>query len=72
MSDFGRCFLPGPTDVRPEIYAATARTMFFHRGPQMLELLKEIQPSLQEMFGTTAAGVHRRLVGNRHDGDRHP
>ncbi|MCL4865490.1 MAG: aminotransferase class V-fold PLP-dependent enzyme [Gemmatimonadales bacterium] len=53
MSDFGRCFLPGPTDVRPEIYAATARTMFFHRGPQMLALLKEIQPALQEMFGTT-------------------
>ncbi|MDZ4673103.1 MAG: aminotransferase class V-fold PLP-dependent enzyme [Gemmatimonadota bacterium] len=52
MTEFGRCFLPGPTDVRAEIYAATARTMFFHRGPEMLALLKAIQPSLQEMFGT--------------------
>jgi aspartate aminotransferase-like enzyme len=52
MTEFGRCFLPGPTDVRPAIYAATARPMFFHRGPRMLALLKHIQPSLQEMFGT--------------------
>lgn len=52
MTPFGRCFLPGPTDVRPEIYAATAETMFFHRGPRMIQLLKDIQPSLQEMFGT--------------------
>lgn len=53
MTAFGRCFLPGPTDVRPEIYAATARTMFFHRGPRMINLLRDIQPSLGEMFGTT-------------------
>lgn len=52
MIPFGRCFLPGPTDVRPEIYAATAQPMFFHRGPRMVRLLKEIQPSLQVMFGT--------------------
>lgn len=52
MTPFGRCFLPGPTDVRPEIYAATAETMFFHRSPRMIQLLKDIQPSLQEMFGT--------------------
>lgn len=53
MSGFGRCFLPGPTDVRPEIYAATARPMFFHRSPRMLELLRTIQPSLRRMFGTS-------------------
>jgi aspartate aminotransferase-like enzyme len=53
MTAFGRCFLPGPTDVRPEIYAATAEPMFFHRGPRMVQLLKDIQPSLQQMFGTS-------------------
>lgn len=52
MSGFGRCFLPGPTDVRPEIYAATARPMFFHRSPRMIELLHGIQPALRQMFGT--------------------
>ncbi len=52
MTDFGRCFLPGPTDVRPAIYAATARPMFFHRGPRMIALLRDIQPALQRMFGT--------------------
>lgn len=52
MTEFGRCFLPGPTDVRPEIYAAMAQPMFFHRSPRMVALLKEIQPSLQVMFGT--------------------
>ena len=52
MSEFGRCFLPGPTDVRPEIYAVTSEPMFFHRSPRMVALLKDIQPSLQKMFGT--------------------
>jgi len=52
MTEFGRCFLPGPTDVRPEIYEATAEPMFFHRGPRMIALLQGIQPSLQQMFGT--------------------
>ncbi len=53
MSEFGKCFLPGPTDVRPEVYAATAQPMFFHRSPRMVALLQGIQPSLQEMFGTS-------------------
>lgn len=52
MSEFGRCFLPGPTDVRPEIYAATSRPMFFHRSPRMVALLRDIQAPLQAMFGT--------------------
>jgi aspartate aminotransferase-like enzyme len=53
MSDFGRNFLPGPTDVRPEVLAAQVQPMFAHRGPRMQALLAGMQPALQACFGTT-------------------
>lgn len=53
MSGFGRNFLPGPTDVRPEVLAAQAQPMFPHRGPRMRAILAAAQPELQSCFGTT-------------------
>ncbi len=52
MTGFGRNFLPGPTDVRPEVLQALLAPMFPHRGPRMQAILAGIQPSLQECFGT--------------------
>jgi aspartate aminotransferase-like enzyme len=52
MSDFGRNFLPGPTDVRPEVLAAQVQPMFGHRSPRMQALLGAMQPPLQACFGT--------------------
>jgi aspartate aminotransferase-like enzyme len=52
VSNFGRNFLPGPTDVHPEVLAAQLTPMFSHRGPRMQELMTGLQPSLQECFGT--------------------
>jgi aspartate aminotransferase-like enzyme len=52
VSDFGRNFLPGPTDVHPEVLAAQVTPMFSHRGPRMVELLTGVQPSLRQCFGT--------------------
>jgi aspartate aminotransferase-like enzyme len=52
MNEFGHNFLPGPTDVRPEVLAAQAQPMFGHRGPRMQAILAAIQPSLQACFGT--------------------
>ena len=49
---FGRFFLPGPTEVHPEVLAAMQRPVIGHRGPAMRELLKSIEPGLQEVFGT--------------------
>lgn len=52
MTEFGRNFLPGPTDVHPEVLAAQCQPMFSHRGPRMQALLAGMQPSLRECFGT--------------------
>jgi aspartate aminotransferase-like enzyme len=52
MSDFGRNFLPGPTDIRPEVLAALLTPLFSHRSARMQALLAGTQPSLQECFGT--------------------
>ncbi|HEV8600641.1 MAG TPA: aminotransferase class V-fold PLP-dependent enzyme [Gemmatimonadales bacterium] len=52
MSPFGRNFLPGPTDIRAEVLAALQQPLFSHRSPRMRTMLAEMQPALQECFGT--------------------
>lgn len=49
---FGRFFLPGPTEVLPEILAAQARPMIGHRGKGMEKLLAEMHPGLRRIFRT--------------------
>lgn len=49
---FGRFFLPGPTEVLPEILAAQTRPMMGHRGKAMEQLLESMQPGLQRIFRT--------------------
>ena len=49
----GRFFLPGPTEVRPEILAAQARPMIAHRGSDFVALMGDIQPGLQDVFRTS-------------------
>ncbi len=50
---FGRFFLPGPTEVLPEILAAQVRAMIGHRGPDTEALLGEIAAPLSAAFRTT-------------------
>jgi predicted phosphoserine aminotransferase len=49
---FGRFFLPGPTEVRPEVLAALTRPMIPHRGKEMRDLLQGIASPLKEAFRT--------------------
>ena len=49
---FGKFFLPGPTEVHPDILAAQLRPMIGHRGKGMEELMAGIQPSLKRVFRT--------------------
>ncbi len=53
MSEFGRFFFPGPTDVRPEILAAMAQPMLPHRGPAFEALTARLVGNLREVFRTT-------------------
>jgi aspartate aminotransferase-like enzyme len=53
MSQAGRFFLPGPTEVRPEIFQAMSHPMIGHRGSQMVALLQEIEPGLKSVFGSS-------------------
>lgn len=50
---FGRFFLPGPTEVHPDILAAQLHPMMGHRGKGMEELMARIQPGLQRIFRTS-------------------
>ncbi|HUL49295.1 MAG TPA: alanine--glyoxylate aminotransferase family protein [Gemmatimonadales bacterium] len=47
---FGRFFLPGPTDVHPDVLAAMQRPMIGHRSSAMEALLAGIAPRLGQMF----------------------
>jgi predicted phosphoserine aminotransferase len=49
---FGRFFLPGPTEVRPEVLQAQLRPMIGHRGRAMEELIARLQPGLKSIFRT--------------------
>ncbi len=48
----GRFFLPGPTEVRPDVLMAQTRPMIGHRGKAMEELMERLQPGLRAVFRT--------------------
>jgi aspartate aminotransferase-like enzyme len=50
--DFGRFFLPGPTEVRPEVLEAMVRPVIGHRGKEMQVLLAGMDPDLRSLFRT--------------------
>ena len=52
-SDFGKFFLPGPTEVRPEILQAMTQPMIGHRVSEMEALVGQIQPLLRSIFRTS-------------------
>jgi aspartate aminotransferase-like enzyme len=49
---FGTFFLPGPTDVRPEVLAAMTKPMIGHRGAAFEEMFARIQAGLRHVFRT--------------------
>jgi aspartate aminotransferase-like enzyme len=55
--DHGRFFVPGPTEVRPDVLDAMRRPMIFHRTPEMEALMRRVTAGLGEIFGTRRA-VH--------------
>jgi len=49
---FGKFFVPGPTDVRPDVLAAMAQPMIAHRGPEFEAMFARIQEGLRAVFRT--------------------
>jgi predicted phosphoserine aminotransferase len=47
-----KLFIPGPTEVRPEILDAQARWMIGHRMPECADLIRSIQEKLPRVFFT--------------------
>ena len=50
---FGRFFLPGPTDVHPEVLAAMQRPMIGHRSGAMEQLLAGLEAPLARLCRTS-------------------
>ncbi|MDX1674723.1 MAG: hypothetical protein R3314_08020, partial [Longimicrobiales bacterium] len=50
--EFGRFFLPGPTEVRWEVLEAMLGPMVGHRTAEAEALMDRIQPGLQHTFRT--------------------
>ena len=57
--EFGRFFLPGPTEVHPDVLQAMTKPMIPHRGQGMVSLLKGMEPALKRLFRTE----RRVLIG---------
>lgn len=49
---FGKFFVPGPTDVRPDVLAAMTQPMIAHRGAEFEALFARIQAGLRAVFRT--------------------
>jgi len=52
-SSFGTFFIPGPTEVRPEILAAMTKPMIPHRSQEFEDLFARVQVGLRSVFQTT-------------------
>ena len=50
---FGKFFLPGPTEVKPEILATMTRPMISHRGAEIEAICARIDERLQKVFRTS-------------------
>ena len=50
--DFGTFFVPGPTEVRPEVLAAMTKPMIPHRSQEFEELFARLQVGLRMVFQT--------------------
>jgi aspartate aminotransferase-like enzyme len=50
---FGKFFLPGPTDVHPDVLAAQLHPMIGHRSGAMEQLLRKMAPQLQALCRTS-------------------
>jgi predicted phosphoserine aminotransferase len=48
----GRFFLPGPTEVHPDVLAAQARPVIGHRGKELPVLMESLQEGLRDVFRT--------------------
>ena len=49
---YGRFFLPGPTEVHPDVLAAQTRPMMGHRGADAQAFMRPLHVDLQEVFRT--------------------
>lgn len=75
----GRFFLPGPTEVHPDVLAAQAQPMIGHRGAGIQELMGRIGQALKPVFVTdkpvfvstsSATGLMEAAVRNGVDGGK--
>jgi aspartate aminotransferase-like enzyme len=52
LIDAGKFFVPGPTEVRPEVLDAMRRPLIFHRNAEMEALMRRVTVGLSAVFGT--------------------
>jgi predicted phosphoserine aminotransferase len=52
MADHKKLFIPGPTEVAPEVLAELSRPMIGHRFPECSGLIASIVPMVQDMLYT--------------------
>src|SRR6185436_17747493 len=52
MIEAGKFFVPGPTEVGPEVLEAMRRPMIFHRNAEMEALMQRVTKGLSAVFGT--------------------
>ncbi len=57
-------WIPGPTEVRPEIFEELTRPMIGHRSAEMVQFIERIDPGLRLAFGLAEGSTSLVAVGN--------
>ena len=67
-----RLFIPGPTDVLPEVLEAQTAPMIGHRSDEFEALFAKCEGQLQRLFETRSRVYIIAASGLRAAGSRHP
>ncbi len=76
-TEFGTFFVPGPTEIRPEILAQLTRPMITHRGREFEAMFARIEAGLRDVLlsarpvyvgATSATGFMEMAIRNVRDG----
>src|SRR6476646_2521301 len=77
-SPFGTFFVPGPTEIRPEILAHMTRPIMGHRGREFEAMFARIEAGLRDVLltarpvyvgATSATGFMEMAIRNAPEGD---
>ena len=62
MPDHVKLFIPGPTEVRPDVLAEMARPLISHRGEDIATLQRSVSGQVAKIMGRMDPTIAKRIT----------